>query len=126
MESGRIIHLKSGNNRDAVELICIPAGQDFIVYICGGKAHIGAVGVGYCYDREKKKANSSVIAIGGHREDELVKKASHTLAKELGLTVSVIAGIHYDQLSESEIERVMFNVNKLIEDLVSRLSIRAR
>jgi hypothetical protein len=64
--------------------------------------------------------------LGGHREDELVKKTSRALSKELGVTSSVIAGIHYDQLSESEIERLMLNVNKLVQDLIKLLKKRAR
>lgn len=121
MELNRIIHLREDENRKRVELVALPAGRDLIVYLYGGDAHIGAVGVGYCYDLTTNKSNSSVIAVYGHKEDDLVKKVSAKLAKELGVTSVVIAGIHYAQLSDSEIKKIIQNVEKLIENLIKQL-----
>jgi hypothetical protein len=113
--------IHTGEGRSALNLLCVPAGADLIVYISGGVEHIGAVGLGYCYNHADRKANSSVIAISGHKEDDLVKSISQKLSKALKTTVAVIAGVHYDNMTKSEIHTIIENANNLADELIRLL-----
>jgi len=119
-------HLQTGEGRAALNLLCFSAGADLIVYISGGVEHIGAVGLGYCYNHSDQKANSSVIAISGHKEDDLVKSLSYKLSKSLKTTVAVIAGIHYDNITKSEIRTIIENANHLADELIRHLNSESR
>ena len=93
-------------------------GQDLLVTIWGGtKPHIGAVGMAIprpsLRDPRKWSATSSNFTFIGHKEDILVKQISERLASQLRRNVVVIAGIHWDNLSNKEI--------KVIEDLTKEL-----
>jgi len=63
-----------------------------------------------------------VICLLGHKEDELAKAASEVLASALNTTVVVTAGIHWDDLSPSGIEKVMENSGTLVELILKRLA----
>ncbi len=94
-------------------------GPDLLVTIWGGtKPHIGAVGIAIprpsLRDPPKWSATSSNFTFIGHKEDLLVKEISEKLASQLRKNVVVLAGIHWDDISNEEI--------KAIETLTERLS----
>jgi hypothetical protein len=103
-------------------------GQDFLVAIYGGeKPHIGAVSVAQprasLKDPETISATASVICLPGHKEDELVKAASEILAAALNTSVVVTAGIHWDDINEEGIDKIIANskilVDRILETIVS-------
>ncbi|MGD9899460.1 MAG: hypothetical protein AB7T22_10070 [Calditrichaceae bacterium] len=112
------IEFEEGKEKQRVNLLCLEVGRDLQIIISGGESHIGAIGLGICYDLDKAKANSSVISVHGHKEDDLVKKAAYRLSKALRRNVAVSAGIHYDDLTGDDISAILANVDRLIDRLI--------
>jgi hypothetical protein len=103
-------------------------GQDVLVAIWGGeKPHIGAVSVAQprasLKDPKITSATASVICLPGHKEDELVKATSEILAAALNTSVVVTAGIHWDNINDEGIQKVIKNskilVDRILETIVS-------
>ena len=97
-------------------------GQDLLVSIWGGtKPHIGAVGVAIprpgLRDPRKWSATSSNFTFIGHKEDILVKQISERLASQLRRNVVVIAGIHWDDISNKEI-KIIKNLAKELQGVI--------
>ncbi|MEW6265112.1 MAG: hypothetical protein AB1641_18705 [Thermodesulfobacteriota bacterium] len=101
-------------------------GADLLVMIWGGdRPHIGAVAAAQprpsLKDPSVTSATASVLAFLGHKEDVLAKMASEALASALNTNVVVAAGLHWDNLDEPGIRRVMENARQLIKDLIRKL-----
>jgi len=97
-------------------------GKDLLVTIWGGeKPHIGAVSVAQprpsLKDPETTSATASVICLPAHKEDDLAKAASEILASVLNTNVVVTAGIHWDNISEEGIQKIIRN-SKILLDLI--------
>ena len=104
-----------------IKLRCIRLGKDYQIMISGGQEHIGALALAVCYDNNQSKVNVSQIAVYGHKEDELVCDVARRIGKELKCTVSVTAGIHFDDLSRPEIEQVLSIIDKLVAEFIMKL-----
>jgi hypothetical protein len=103
-------------------------GPDLLVAIWGGeKPHIGAVAVTQprpsLKDPEVTSATASVICKVGHKEDELVKAASEILASVLETQVVVAAGIHWDNLDDEGIQRIIKNSKILIDKILEKCAV---
>ena len=107
-------------------------GPDLLVAIWGGeKPHIGAVAMAQprpsLKDPEKISSTASVFAYVGHKEDELAKATAEILSATLKTNVIVAAGIHWDNLPEEGIRRIIKNseilVEMILEKIVSELNI---
>jgi hypothetical protein len=102
-------------------------GQDLLVAIWGGeKPHIGAVAVAQprpsLKDPEVMSATASVICMPGHKENELAKAASEILAAALNTKVVVTAGIHWENLSEEGIQKIIWNSKILVDLILERIA----
>ena len=107
-------------------------GRDLLVAIWGGeKPHIGAVAMAQprpsLKDPEVTSSTASVFSYVGHKEDELAKATAEILAATFKTNVIVTAGIHWDDLPEEGIQRVIKNseilVEIILEKIVSELNI---
>ena len=101
-------------------------GQDAVVVIFGGeRPHIGAVALAdprqSLRDPEKTSATASVLCLTGHKEDVVVKSVSERLATVANRPVVVTAGMHWDNLRESDLDQIMKNVEILIRMIESYL-----
>ncbi len=101
-------------------------GQDILVAIWGGeKPHIGAVAMAQprpsLKDPEITSSTASVFSYVGHKEDELAKAAAEILAAALKTKVVVTAGIHWDNLPEEGIQRVIQNSEILVEMILEKI-----
>jgi hypothetical protein len=101
-------------------------GQDFVIVIWGGeRPHIGAVALAQSRqslkDPQKKSATASVLSILGHKEDTVVKSVSERLAAVADRPVVVTAGIHWDDLRESDLNQILKNVEILIQMIEEHL-----
>jgi len=97
-------------------------GDDLLVAISGGeKPHIGAVSVAQSRpslkNPENVSATASVICFPAHKEDELAKAVSEVLSAALDTRVVVTAGIHWDNISQDGIIKVINN-SKILVDLI--------
>ena len=102
-------------------------GKDLLVAIWGGeKPHIGAVSVAQprpsLKDPNFTSATASVFCFVGHKEDELAKAASEILAAALNTQVVVTAGIHWDNISEEGIRKVIRNSEILVDLILEKIA----
>jgi len=102
-------------------------GDDLLVAISGGeKPHIGAVSVAQSRPSLKNpdnvSATASVICFPAHKEDELAKAVSEVLSAALDTRVVVTAGIHWDNISEDGIRKVIKNSKKLVDLILKKVS----
>ncbi len=91
-------------------------GSDYIVRLTGGRAHVGAVGVGN-FDSLSGRASSSVITTPGHREDELALLGARKLSESGHLTIVFIVGIHADNINKEEIKEIVSVSKEMIDEL---------
>jgi hypothetical protein len=100
-------------------------GNDILVVLSGGSAHIGAVAMAQARpsiaDPQKAGATSSVYTYVGHKEDIIAKAMSETLAKVLNRKVVVVAGIHWDNLRDEEIEIIVNMCHEITEDVMNKV-----
>ncbi len=104
-------------------------GTDLLVAIWGGeKPHIGAVAVAQprpsLRDPNVVSATASVICLPAHKEDELAKMIAVTLAAALNTPVVVTAGIHWDNISQEGIGRVITNSKTLVSLILKQAASR--
>jgi hypothetical protein len=104
-----------------------PIGRDFLVAIWGGdKPHIGAIAVAQprpsLKDPALTSATASVICLLGHKEDRLAKATAETLAAHLNTVVTVTAGIHWDNLSESVIQKIIGHSQILVDRILKKIA----
>lgn len=101
-------------------------GRDCLVVVWGGTApHIGAVGMAQVRpslaDPQKAAATSSVFTYLGHKEDTLAKFMAEELARTLERNTVVVAGIHWDNLSEGAITTIVTLCKRLTEQIKDRV-----
>lgn len=108
-----------------VEALCQQMGDDYLVSIWGGKAHIGAVAMAQprdsLLDSSKRSATASVFCYVGHKEDQLVKEVSEQMASKLDAKVAVAAGLHWDDLTSEGVATVTRNVKLLIAEIIEAI-----
>jgi gallate decarboxylase subunit D len=117
------VHLSIGTLPFLIEAVAVRCGTDWSVTIGGGERfHIGACAVGYMHpslkNPEKSTGTVSVMTLPGHKEDELARSAALTLAKALQTTVIVTVGIHIEQATGEDIQKIV----TLFKELVAKLA----
>lgn len=83
--------------------ICLQAewlGPDLLVRLSGGAGHIGAVALA------APGKDAEAISAPGHLESELARAIADLLQDRLNRGIAVVAGIHYDSITKSEIDAV--------------------
>ncbi|MDF2937866.1 MAG: hypothetical protein K0Q90_3239 [Paenibacillaceae bacterium] len=89
----------------------IAAGEDYVLLVTGGQAHIGAAAV--AYPSEDGGARTQVIGLPGHKEEELARELADAACSRLGKAVTVIAGIHIDHATPAEIRTMVAETRAL-------------
>ncbi len=100
-------------------------GDDLLVLLTGGRAHVGAVAVAQprpsLRDPDQPSSTGSVITLLGHKEDAPAKGMAEALAARLQRNVVVVAGIHWDALSGEGIAAVTELCRKISEKIAAAL-----
>jgi len=100
-------------------------GDDLLVLLSGGKAHVGAVGIAQARpslsDPSQTSSTGSVITLPGHKEDTIAKHLAERLSAKLGCGVVVVAGMHWEGLSQEGSERVLLLCARIGERIVEGL-----
>ena len=109
-----------------IEAEVLRIGDDYLVAIWGGeRPHIGAVAAAQprpsLESPEVTSATASVICFPGHKELEIARAVSEKLAAALGASVVVTAGIHWDNISNEGIAKVMSNTKLLTSLTLKRI-----
>ncbi|WP_320007529.1 hypothetical protein [Maridesulfovibrio sp.] len=102
-------------------------GKDLNVSLHGGDAaHIGAVALAVPHaglrESGKTDVSVSVLAVTGHKEDELARKFAYTLASAFRCIVSVSCGIHLENATKQEIVEVLKIADLLLDQALQELA----
>jgi gallate decarboxylase subunit D len=122
-----LIELSAERGRVRLHLRCLRLGEDLCVTLSGGdREHIGAVALSQPRisheEPGKTSTTTSVLALQGHREDELARRIASHLASRLGATVCVACGIHVDAIQPRELSDVQELSEELTKALLERLA----
>jgi len=117
--------LTEGKGRARVTVTVNSLGSDLVVRIYNQDAHVGAVAVGD-YDYEHERASVSVVTRLGHRDDVLAREAAYLLSKSIRKPVCVIAGVHLDNITPEEIDKILANTKIAISEIISVCSQQKR
>lgn len=98
-----------------------------VVTIAGGeRPHIGAVALAQprpsLRDPHQRSATTSVLALVGHKDDEVARSMANQLAQASGRATTVIAGIHVDQATDEEIEQFRSLCRQAVERILRWLA----
>jgi len=109
--------LTEGEGRTSISLIAENMGDDRIITVRNQKAHIGAIALGE-YDFANERASVSVITRLGHKDDAIARQAAYSISKRLKKSVCVIAGVHVDNITGDEIEKILENSARAVEKYI--------
>jgi hypothetical protein len=98
-----------------IKLEVIEAGPDVLLLITGGEAHIGATSTAYWHEGQ---CQVETIAIPHHKEHTLTESIAERAASQLQCTISVVMGIHYDNLNKAQILQISDRVEKLFQQFL--------
>ena len=104
--------LTVGQGRTAVQLTLAAQGNDLILTVTGGAAHVGAVAVVSVAGGTAGEPHCSVTVVPGHAEGPLAEEAAARIAAATGKTCVAIAGIHQDRATRAEIAAIVTNVQQ--------------
>jgi hypothetical protein len=101
-------------------------GQDFLVGIWGGRPHIGAIALAQprpsLKDQSVQSATASVFCLVGHKDDIVAKEAAEKISSELNTNVTVMVGIHFDDIDEAGIKVVIENSRQLVTMIIEEIT----
>ncbi|MFC2021007.1 hypothetical protein ACFLU1_04355 [Chloroflexota bacterium] len=112
---GRQLH--KGEGRTRICLTVESLGDDTVVCIYNKSAHIGAVAVGD-YDLKEDRTSVSVITRSGHKDDTIAQRAAYLISKHTKNPSCVIAGVHLDNISTEEIQKLVVNSEMLVNEFL--------
>lgn len=99
-------------NPDDILLTETEVGRDILLLITGGVRHIGAASTAY---PEGEGIAVQTSAVPGHKEHTISDKIAVKVAGALKRTVTVVMGIHYDNLTMEQISQVVESVDGRVE-----------
>jgi hypothetical protein len=89
----------------------------------GDGPHIGAVAIGIPRPSlarpGRRSSTTSVFALTGHKEDELARSMASDLARRLGVTAVVVAGVHVARATPSDIAAVLRNAGDAVRAILA-------
>lgn len=102
-----------------VDLHAITSGDDLTVIIGGGgKPHIGSVVI--ACPNKSKNVNYTIWTDEGHKDNVIAEDVATELIKNFNFNknVVVIAGLHIDNATKEDINRLIENSNSLVDNLL--------
>ena len=109
--------LTKGEGRTRISLSAQSLGSDIVVSIYNENAHIGAIAVAE-YDHKNNRTSTSVITRLGHKDDAIAQKAAYLISKHTMRPSCVIVGVHLDDITQEEIEKLLENADSLVKDFL--------
>ena len=109
--------LTKGEGRAKIDVAVDSMGSDLVVRIYNQDAHVGAVAIGD-YDHEHERASVSLITRLGHKDDVVAKEAAYLLSKSMRRSVCVVAGVHVDNITAEEIDKILANTRIAVGEII--------
>ncbi len=121
----------TGSGRHRVWGAAFLSHGGLVVNLVGGdRPHVGAVAVSLprpsLRAARRWSATTSVLAVPGHKEDELARPFAAELARALRRTAVVVAGIHIRRARPEDIERVVENAGRALEAIIATVRGKGR
>ncbi len=119
-----LINIESTVEEFLISAKILSIGKDILIVVTGGESHIGAVGVTIPTDSivtGNLTAYTSTITLPSHKEDIIVKLIGEKVSKKTGKNVVVVAGIHFDNLNQDKIEKIVENCRELSDKIIKKL-----
>lgn len=116
----------AGTGKCRADLMAAVTGDGLVVQLYGGdKPHVGAVAISLPRPSRANAAeiscSTSVIPLLGHKDDEVAKPVAEKIAKAVNQPVVVIAGIHVDNATLEEIEKIVENCHEAARRFIAGL-----
>jgi len=102
---------------DDIVLTEIGVGRDLLLLITGGVPHIGAASTAYM---DGDRALVLTSAVPHHKEHTISEAVALRIAAALHRTVTVVMGIHYDNLTREGISEVVKIVNQKVDQYLTQ------
>lgn len=119
-EGNPVFHIDAGEGDYVISAHGQYIGKDLHVVMTGGEQpHVGAVAVGM--PSEEEGTTVALITVPGHKEDVVVEKAARRLSRQLGITVLVAAGMHWDEIDKKGIKQVIELADLLTEKVLHKV-----
>ena len=120
------LELSLERGRLGLKAQAIWAGEDLMVLITGGdRPHLGAVAAATprasLSDPERNSATASVLTYVGHKEDGPAKHIAEALAAALNTKVIVAAGMHWEDVTQAELDHIANLLTELQQKLLAEL-----
>jgi hypothetical protein len=121
----------AGTGRHRIWGTAFLSHEGLAVNLVGGEVpHIGAVAVSIprpsLANPRQRSATTSVITVVGHKEDELARPIAAELARTLGRTTVVVAGVHIRGASPADLARIFENAGRAVEVIIAKVKAAAR
>ncbi|GEM78870.1 hypothetical protein [Vibrio superstes] len=98
--------------------VCV-AGDDLSLTLYGGeKGHIGAVTLGYAHNG---KVNYETLSVPEHKEHFLTRNLIEYVVPQYAKTCVISCGIHWDNITQDEIEQSVQDSIKLVSRYLNDL-----
>jgi len=117
---------EAGAGRHRVWGTAFLSQEGLAVNLVGGdQPHIGAVAVSIprpsLANPRQRSASTSVFTVVGHKEDELARPVAAELARVLGRTTVVVAGVHIRRARAADLGKVLENAGRAVEAIIARV-----
>lgn len=118
-----LLQLSEGLGKWKVGLILVRTKNGLIAVLLGGeKTHVGAVAVSIpslaTNHREKEIITTSVFTLPGHMDDKVAVPSAEKIARASAQPVVLVCGIHIDQATKMDIDRLLLNCERIVERAV--------
>jgi predicted amidohydrolase YtcJ len=123
-----MIEITDFRDRVLLALSAVPLGEDWCVALGGGdRPHIGAVAISQprpsLADAAVTSATTSVVAVPGHKEDELARAMAARMASALGVVVTVSCGVHMDGATLETIATIKDLALEMTDNLIAEIQL---
>lgn len=107
-----------------LEALCVSAGSDLVVVVGGGeRPHVGAAALALSLpslkDPSRLTHSSSLLAVPGHKEEDLARDGALRLSRALARNVVVTVGIHDDAIAKERIAAYVALFARLVDAIVA-------
>lgn len=120
------IHASAGRGRHRVSATALLMGHDILLSIAGGTGHhIGSVVITLprpsCRVPDTLSTTSSVYNYYGHQEEPVARMCAERIAAAFNTKTVAVAGIHVDNATREDIEKIVINVDTLCRRLQKKI-----
>ncbi len=116
-----------GEGRLKVWCTLTKIGDGLVICLGGGdRPHIGSVSISVPYKRKNGfwSVSTSTITLPSHRDDAITRAVSEKVAKVTGMVVVAVGGVHVEDASKSDIEKIIEGAEELAEKVIAELGKR--